>query len=152
MRGLIRGALCTLAFAHAFPASKHLGAFFAVPALADFWKGSLALVAVLVYLTEPIRLARALVTAWRRARPLLTAGAVVLVVVHLVPAFDHVPRFVAAPTWADGWRGIGACFASVWFALSVPMQARLLAALPRWSAAPRWMGAASVPRATPQPE
>jgi hypothetical protein len=126
---LVRLPLVLLAVAHAFPSAKHGQAFLAEPSLGEFWKAALAPVAVCTYLVPPERLARAIVKAWRCSPRTLGALAVVLVVVHLVPAFDHVPRFMVTPTWADAWRGIGASLASLWFTLSVPFQARIVGAL-----------------------
>ena len=45
---------------------------------------------------------------------------------HAVPASEHVPKFLASPSWADAWRGGGSVLASFWFILPLPMQARAL--------------------------
>jgi hypothetical protein len=59
------------------------------------------------------------VASWTTVRALLVAA-------HLVPAIDHLPRFIAAPSWADGWRGVGALVAIACFA--APRHVRLVVA------------------------
>jgi hypothetical protein len=126
---LLRAATFALAFVHLFPAKKHLAIFVAAPSLDEAWKGFGGLLAVVLYFAPPRAQARVLAEAWRRARPLLVALGWLLALVHLAPALDHVPRFVAAPSWADAWRGFGACVAAAWFALPLEHQARLLSLL-----------------------
>jgi hypothetical protein len=49
-----------------------------------------------------------------------------LAVVHVVPALDHIPHWVATRAWADAWRGWGALSAVLWFVLPVAAQGRVL--------------------------
>ena len=127
---LLRVATLALAYAHTFPASRHLLAFVHSPSLAEGWKGFGALFAVAVYLL-PVRVqARGLGALWRRRR-LLGAATLTLAAAHAVPALDHLPRFLAAPTWGDGWRGIGATLAVIWFLTPGSQQGRLLARVGR---------------------
>jgi len=130
-----------LAFVHTFPARRHLGAFFAHPSLDEAWKGFGALLAIGLYLL-PVRVqARGLAALWRERRVALGIGGFVLAVAHVVPAYDHLPKFVASPNWGDAWRGFGATFAALWFVLPLPAQARALTWLAR--------RAAVIPRITP---
>src|SRR5438270_7757503 len=99
---LLRIGTLVLAYAHTFPASKHLAAFVRSPSISEGWEGFGALAAVCLYLL-PVRLQiRILRALWQRRR-LLSAATWALVAVHAVPALDHLPRFVGSPTWADGW-------------------------------------------------
>ncbi len=83
-----------------------------------------------VYLL-PVRLqARGLSALWRR-RAALRAVAWSLAAVHAVPLSEHLPRFVGALTWGDGWRGIGAAVAVAWFLAPVSIQAAVIGALAR---------------------
>lgn len=108
--------LVVLACAHAFPLTKHG--------------------------TMPVTwYARGL--AWLAARRgLLLAASALLVAAHLVPAADHLPRFVLRPSWADGWRGIGATVAMAWFASPLSVQAAVIGRL-RGSSRVRMEGAMS---------
>jgi hypothetical protein len=126
---LLRAATLVLALVHLFPANKHVGLFFAEPSFGEAWKGFGAVFAVALYLLPPRTQANLLCVAWSRARGLLVALGWLIAAVHLVPALDHVPSFLAAPSWADAWRGFGACIAAGWFALPLEVQARLLSGL-----------------------
>jgi hypothetical protein len=128
---LLRLATWTLALVHTFPARKHLAAFFEAPSMHEAWKGFGALVAIGIYLLPVSLQARGLKALWRKRRNVLRASAVLLVVVHAVPAFDHLPRFLAAGHWEDAWRGIGASLAIGWFLAPLSLQARAIAALVR---------------------
>ena len=79
----------------------------------DAWKGIGATVAVALLLVPAGRQAR-VINVLRQAR-LLSLCALLLVIVHLVPALDHVPKFLATPNFADGWRALGSCLAVLWF-------------------------------------
>jgi hypothetical protein len=129
--GLLRSATLTLAFVHTFPAHTHLAALLQTPTLADAWKGFGALLAVGLYLLPVGVQARGLAALWRRRRGLLRAGALLLVVVHAVPACDHVPRMLKSCTWADAWRGVGAMLAVAWFLAPLSLQTRAVKALAR---------------------
>src|SRR5262245_16292097 len=120
---VVRSATLALAFVHLFPARKHVALFFAAPSLAEAWKGFGALVAVALYLLPPRTQAQLLCAAWSRARPLLVALGWLLATAHLAPALDHLPRFLAEPSWPDAWRGIGASLAATWFVLPIEHQA-----------------------------
>ncbi len=54
----------------------------------------------------------------------------VLAILHLFPAWNHIAQFVASPSWQDAWKGFGALFASAIFVLPLRLQVRLL----------RWIG------------
>ncbi|MGH7439931.1 MAG: hypothetical protein ACRENE_29940 [Polyangiaceae bacterium] len=126
----LRIATLALAFAHTFPARKHLVAFALDPSVSEGWKAFGAAIAVGLYLL-PVRLqARGLGALWRH-RSLLKAMALGLVAVHAVPLSDHLPRFVASGAWADAWRGMGSALAIVWFVTPVSQQAAVLSALRR---------------------
>jgi hypothetical protein len=116
-----------LAFAHTFPATRHIGLFLREPGLNEAWKGFGSAIAVLVFLASPRKLARIIGRLWTERQALAKVLAYALVVAHMVPALDHVPRFVAAPNWADAWRGFGAVLASAWWTLPVPAQGRVIA-------------------------
>jgi hypothetical protein len=130
-RLVVRTLAWLLAWGHSFPAIKHLRALVDVPSLAEAYKGLGAAAAVVLYLAPTEWQARALVGLWHRRRSVLTVACVALVVVHAIPALDHVPSFLHDPTWADAWRGFGAAVAVVWFTLPTPTQARALAVLAR---------------------
>ena len=116
-----------LAFIHLFPARKHLALFFEAPSLGEAWKGFGAVLAI-AFLALPRALqGRLLARIWRQRR-LASALGLVLAVVHLVPAVDHVPAFLASWTWGDAWRGLGACAAALWFVSPLRAQARLMRA------------------------
>ena len=102
-----------LALLHTLPARHHLGDMLAAFDASDAWKGIGATIAV-VLLFVPVRTQARVVGILRHAR-LLTLAAALLVVVHLVPALDPVPRFFSSPTFADGWRALGSCLAIMWF-------------------------------------
>ncbi len=102
-----------LALLHTLPARHHVADMLARFNAADAWKGIGASVAVALLLVPVRRQAR--VIALLRGAHLLVLASLVLVVVHLVPAFDHVPKLLAAPNFADGWRALGSCLAIVWF-------------------------------------
>jgi hypothetical protein len=128
---VVRLATWTLAFIHTFPARKHLAAFLVAPSLDEGWKGLGALVAIALYLL-PVRVqTRALVALWRNRQGVLRAAALLLVVVHAVPAVDHLPRLLHSGHWEDAWRGLGASLAMAWFLAPLSMQARAVGALAR---------------------
>jgi hypothetical protein len=123
---LVRLATWTLAIVHSFPARKHLAALIEAPSFDEAWKGIGALIAIVLYLL-PVRVqARALTALWRHWRGVLRVGALVLLVVHAVPALDHLPRFLSAGSWHDAWRGIGATLAVLWFLAPLRAQARMI--------------------------
>jgi hypothetical protein len=122
-RFALRATLFAFAFAHSFPARKHLAAFVATPSLEEAWKGIGATVAIVLYLAPPRVHARALGALWARRRGALAAGGWVLAVAHAVPAADHLPRLAGGVTWADAWRGLGALVACAWFTLPLHWQA-----------------------------
>lgn len=113
-----------LAVVHCFPARKHLAALVAARHLADVaseaWKG-LGAAAIVAVLLAPRPLSRPLIRLTigsSERRPTHAALLVLLLAVaHFVPAEDHLPRFLAAPTWPDAWRGVGAAFAVALFSL-----------------------------------
>jgi hypothetical protein len=146
---LLRAALVGLAFAHSFPARKHIAAFFEAPSLAEAWKGFGAAAAVALYLLPPTVYVRALGWLWTRRRAWLSAAGILLAVAHLVPAFDHLPRFVESPTWTDGWRGVGALLAFAWFATPLSLQARVVRRLRLFLSALNLQAEAEAPRRTP---
>ena len=106
-------ASVALALLHTLPARHHLEEMLASFTLSDAWKGVGAAGAVAL-LVVPVQRQARVIALLRRAH-LLFLAALVLVVVHLVPALDHVPKFLASPTFADGWRALGSCLAIVWF-------------------------------------
>jgi hypothetical protein len=125
----LRIATWVLAIVHTFPARAHAAAFFEKPSLADAWKGFGGILAVGLYLLPIGVQARALTVLWRKHRSLLRAAALVLVLVHAVPAFDHLPRWLASGSWGDAWRGLGGSLAVAWFLAPLSMQARAVRAL-----------------------
>jgi hypothetical protein len=123
---LLRSATWTLAIAHSFPARNHLAALIEAPSFDEAWKGLGALVAIVLYLL-PVRVqARALTALWSNCRGVLRTSALVLVVVHAVPALEHLPRFLSSGSWGDAWRGIGATLAVLWFLAPLRAQARII--------------------------
>jgi hypothetical protein len=128
---LVRLLTLVMAVVHTFPARKHLAALVAAPSVTESWKGIGALAAIAFYLL-PVRMqARIMASLWRDHRWSLRAAGLMLAAAHLVPAWDHLPRFVAAPSWYDGWRGLLTAAAVVWFVVPLPQQAVALAALAR---------------------
>jgi hypothetical protein len=125
----LRIATWALAIVHTFPARTHMAAFFEKPSLADAWKGFGGVLAVGLYLLPIGVQARTLTALWRQHRSLLRAGALLLVLVHAVPAFDHLPRWLASGGWGDAWRGVGASLAVAWFLAPPSAQARAVRAL-----------------------
>ena len=102
-----------LALLHTLPARHHIEEMLASFDLGDAWKGIGAVIAVML-LVLPVRWQARAIGAFRRAR-LLGLAAALLVVVHLVPALDHVPKVLASPSFSDGWRALGSCIAVLWF-------------------------------------
>src|SRR5580704_18156534 len=98
---VVRVITLALAFLHLFPARRHLGLFVEHPSVAEGWKGFGALFAIALYLLPLQSQARALAMLWREHRGVLRIASIVLVVVHAVPAWDHVPRFVRSVTPYD---------------------------------------------------
>ncbi len=107
-------ARLVLAWLHTFPARKHLAELAAAPSLDEAWKGLGALLAVIVFLL-PGELARGALRRAGRWPGMVTTSLFVLAIVHLVPAVDHLPRWVVHPSFSDGWRGIGAVAATTAF-------------------------------------
>ena len=105
--------------------------FVEAPSLSEGWKGLGALLAIGLYLLPVGVQARALAALWNGYRTPLRIASVVLIVAHAVPAFDHVPRFVHAPSWSDFWRGFGSLVAIAWFSCPQPAQAKIIARLGR---------------------
>jgi hypothetical protein len=128
---VLRAVTLAFAFMHTFPARKHLLAFAAAPSWSEGWKGFGALFAIGLYLLPLEVQRRGLAILWLERRVLLRAAGIVLAVVHLVPAIDHLPAFLATPTWADAWRGAGATFAVAWFLVPLRAQARAICLLGR---------------------
>jgi len=64
-----------------------------------------------------------------RRSVLLRAVTLTLAFVHTFPARKHLALFVAAPSWTEGWKGIGALVAIALYLLPVSLQARGLALL-----------------------
>ena len=131
---LLRVVLCVLAFVHTYPGRKHLALLFAEPSVGEAWKGIGALVAVGVCCMPIAWFARVLrVLVKRRTSFFLITAA--LVAAHLVPATDHLPAFLAHPSWADGWRGIGSALAASWFVSPRALKAHVVGALrdERWA-------------------
>ncbi len=129
----VRIATLVLAFAHWFPASKHVSALVAHPSLDEAWKAVGACLAVVLYLAPPAWQARAIAQLWHRRPSVLSGLSLVLIVVHAVAAIDHAPRFWSRPSWGDGWRAFGAAFAIGWFIAPLRWQHRALARLARLS-------------------
>lgn len=121
-----RVATLLLAYVHTFPALRHLGEFLTQPSWQEGWKGFGALIAVIVYLIPPLEQARAMRALWNRRKTALRVAGMVLSVGHLVPAFDHIPKFVEAPSFHHAWRGFGAGLAAVWFLIPLQAQMRLM--------------------------
>jgi hypothetical protein len=119
---VLRFCMLALAWAHTFPATKHLSAFAESPSLEEAWKGFGSAAAVVIYLLPVAWIARALITTWRRHRATLSVAGWVMAVAHLVPAADHLPRLLASPSWANAWRGLGSSISAAWFVLPVPTQ------------------------------
>jgi hypothetical protein len=140
---VLRVATLVLAYAHTFPATKHIAAFVHAPSWAEAYKGFGALLAVCLYLLPVRWQARGLQVIWRR-RAALAAATWGLAAVHAVPAVDHLPRFVTTLRWEDAWRGIGCALAVAWFLAPVSAQGRAVAALARWSRLGRGAGARQV--------
>ena len=134
---LLRAVTFTLAYAHTFPARKHLAAFADTPSLSEAWKGFGALVAIGLYLLPPEVQAKVLVSSWRRHKNLLRVGTAALAVAHAVPALDHLPRFLDVGGWPDAWRGVGSATAVLWFLTPVQVQAAFVSALGRVLRVPR---------------
>ena len=134
---LLRAVTLTLAYAHTFPARKHLAAFVDAPSLSEAWKGFGALVAIGLYLLPPEVQAKALMSLWRRHKTILRVGTTLLAVAHVVPALDHVPRFFEVGGWPDAWRGFGSVVAALWFVTPVQVQATFVSALGRVLRMPR---------------
>jgi hypothetical protein len=150
---LLRAVTFALAFVHTFPARKHLLAFVANPSWTEGLKGFGAAFAIALYLLPTGVQRRGLAFLWRERRVLLRAAAIALAAVHLVPAVDHVPAFLAAPSWADAWRGFGSAIAVAWLLAPMPMQARLISFLGRVSRlpSPDPVTATAVPSAVREP-
>ena len=123
---VLRLVTLLLAWAHTFPAIRHIGLFAAEPSLGEAWKGFGGGFAVALYLLPPAWQVRALVALWSRHRGLLVAGGWLLAIAHAVPASDHLPKWLAHPSWVDTWRGFGSAIAILWFVSPLPMQARFL--------------------------
>lgn len=102
-----------LALLHVLPARHHLADMASRFNLSDAWKGIGAAVAIAV-LALPFE-NQAKVVAFLKRRKWLGAAALLLVVVHLVPAADHVPKLLAAPSFGDAWKAIGSVLAIAWF-------------------------------------
>jgi hypothetical protein len=128
---LLRVVTLTLAYAHTFPARKHLAAFVDAPSLSEGWKGLGALIAIGLYLLPPEVQARALVALWQRHKGVLRLATALLAAAHAVPALDHLPRFLEIGGWPDAWRGLGSTAAALWFVAPVPAQATLVSVLGR---------------------
>jgi hypothetical protein len=126
---VVRTLTLALAFIHTFPARKHVAAFVADPSWSEGWKGFGAVFAIVLYLLPVGVQSRGLAFLWRERRVLLRAAGIALAVVHLVPAIDHVPAFLRAPTWGDAWRGLGSTLAVAWFLAPLRAQARLISFL-----------------------
>jgi hypothetical protein len=126
----LRAVMVLVGLAHSLPASKHLALFLGSPSLAEAWKGFGALAAMAIYLlASPSAVAAALLAVHRRSPRALSVAGLLLAAAHAVPALDHVPAFLAHPSFADGWRGFGSLAAALWFIAPLPAQARALGAL-----------------------
>jgi hypothetical protein len=134
---LLRAVTLTLAYAHTFPARKHVAAFLDTPSLSEGWKGFGALIAIAIYLLPPEVQARALVSLWHRHKRLLRVATGLLAAAHAVPALDHLPRFFDQGGWPDTWRGVGSAAAVLWFVTPVQLQAAAVSALGRLLRMPR---------------
>ena len=134
---LLRLSTFALAYVHTFPARKHLVAFYERPSWMEAWEGFGALLAITLYLLPVSVQARALTALWQERRYVLRACGLLMALVHAVPAADHLPRFIAAPGWADGWRGLGSTLAIAWFLAPLPIQAIVIASLARLGRLPR---------------
>jgi hypothetical protein len=128
---VLRLGTLALACVHAFPAQKHLLAFFEKPSLEEAWKGFGALVAIALYLLPVAVQARGLTQLWRGHRVLLRVAGVLLAAVHAVPASDHLPRLAQSFAWGDGWRGLGSAIAVAWFLAPVRLQRKVIVVLAR---------------------
>lgn len=122
---LLRVVLSVLAFAHTFPARKHLALLWAEPSLGEAWKGIGPVGAIVLCCMPTAWYARGVALLRSRARLLfgVTAG---VVAAHLVAAVDHLPALVARPSWSDGWRGLGSAVAVVWFIAPTNVQGRVV--------------------------
>lgn len=109
-----------LALLHTLPARHHLADMLASFNASDAWKGIGATISV-AFLLVPARKQARIIGSLRHAR-LLALTAALLVVVHLVPALDHVPKLLASPNFADGWRAVGSCLAILWFGAPSTLQ------------------------------
>lgn len=125
---LLRVVLAVLAVAHVYPARRHLGLFWAEPSVGEAWKGFGPLLAIALFCMPVAWYARGLRALVRR-RVWFFAISGVLVAAHLVPATDHLPAFLAHPSWADGWRGLGSALAAAWFISPLGVQGRIVGAL-----------------------
>ncbi len=133
--GLLGFACFVIAVAHTFPLRRHLGLFAEAPSLGEAWKGFGPLVAIALCFVPAAWCARGV--AQLRARPWgAFLATTLLVLAHLVPAFDHLPAFARDPSWGDGWRGFGSALAVVWFAAPISAQGRVVGALRRGSLRP----------------
>jgi hypothetical protein len=119
-----------LAALHTLPLRHHFADWLSRPNLSDAWKAIGAAIAIAL-LAAPFKLqARMAQLAWNRKGVLVTL-ALVLVVAHLVPAADHVPKLIAPPNVGDAWRAIGSCAAVAWFAAPRGAQLALVRLLHR---------------------
>ncbi len=125
---LLRVVLGVLAFVHTYPSQRHLALLWAKPSVGEAWKGVGALVAICVCCMPVAWYARGLRALVKRRTSFFLITAV-LVAAHLVPATDHLPAFLAHPSWADGWRGVGSAVAAAWFVSPRTLQAQLVGAL-----------------------
>lgn len=133
--GLLGLARAVIAVAHTFPLRRHLGLFAEAPSLGEAWKGFGPLVAIALCFVPVRWYARGV--ALLRARPWgAFLATTLLILAHLVPAFDHLPAFARGPSWGDGWRGFGSALAAVWFAAPLSFQGRVVGALRRGSLRP----------------
>jgi hypothetical protein len=139
---LLRVLTLALAYAHTFPASKHLVALWQHPSLDEAWKGIGAAIAVALYLLPVHVQVRGLRALWRR-RVLLGVTTSALGIAHAVPLFEHLPRFVATGGWSDACRGLGSAIAVVWFATPARQQAAALSAVARLTRLQPWMTSSS---------
>ena len=64
-----------------------------------------------------------------RRTALLRTLTLALACLHTLPARKHLVAFVAAPSWTEGWKGIGAALAVALYLIPVRVQARALAHL-----------------------
>ena len=124
----LRVVLALLALGHTYPVRRHLALLWTEPSFGEAWKGFGPLIAIIVFCL-PVRWYANGLRALLKRRALLCAGTAALIAAHLVPATEHVPAFLAHPSWADGWRGVGAATAVVWFILPLAVQGRIVGAL-----------------------